>query len=150
MLAQSWTLPSPLSTLVWDSLLLFLLLRLESSFAGSSSIFLLWVLENGLHIARRQSADKYVRLRRELGPVSRIGTSETKRPHPVTLEFSLFWMSQCVPCSPARWILYHVTVKARANCFNIHSILLKSNVETVRLPPPWNRVETCWIDVGWV
>ena len=24
--------------------------------------------------------------------------------------FSLFWMLQCVACSPARWILYHVTV----------------------------------------
>ena len=39
----------------------------------------------------------------------RIGTSKTKQLHPVKLEFSLFWMSQCVARSPARWILYHVT-----------------------------------------
>ena len=41
------------------------------------------------------------------------GTSKTKRLHPVKLEFSLFWMSQCVASSPAWWILYHVTVSCK-------------------------------------
>ena len=27
--------------------------------------------------------------------------------------FSLFWMSQCVACSPAWWILYHVTASCK-------------------------------------
>ena len=29
------------------------------------------------------------------------------------LHFSLFWMSQCVACSPAWWILYHVTASCK-------------------------------------
>ena len=41
------------------------------------------------------------------------GTSKTKRLHPVRLKFSLFCMSQCVACSPARWILVHVTVNCK-------------------------------------
>ena len=41
------------------------------------------------------------------------GASKTKQLHPVKLEFSLFWMSQCVSCSLAWWILYHVTVSCK-------------------------------------
>ena len=37
------------------------------------------------------------------------GISRTKRLHQDKFAFSLFWMSQCVACSPAWWILYHVT-----------------------------------------
>ena len=32
----------------------------------------------------------------------RTGTSKAKRLHPVKFEFALFWMSQCVACSPVR------------------------------------------------
>ena len=42
-----------------------------------------------------------------------LGHAKTKRLHPVTLEVSLFWISQCVACSPGKWILYHVTVSCK-------------------------------------
>ena len=41
------------------------------------------------------------------------GTSRTKRLHQDKFAFSLFWMSQCVACSPAWWILYHVTASCK-------------------------------------
>ena len=51
------------------------------------------------------------------------GTSRTKRLHQDKFAFSLFWMSQCVACSPAWRILYHVTASCKGpihvhlNCF---------------------------------
>ena len=41
------------------------------------------------------------------------GTSRTKRLHQDKFAFSLLWMSQCVACSPAWWILYHVTASCK-------------------------------------
>ena len=41
------------------------------------------------------------------------GTSRTKRLHQDKFAFSLFWMSQCVACSPAWRILYHVTASCK-------------------------------------
>ena len=41
------------------------------------------------------------------------GTSRTKRLHQDKFAFSLFWMSLCVACSPAWWILYHVTASCK-------------------------------------
>ena len=41
------------------------------------------------------------------------GTSRTKRLHQDKFEFSLFWMSQWVACSPAWRILYHVTASCK-------------------------------------
>ena len=41
------------------------------------------------------------------------GTSRTKRLHQDKFSFSLFWMSQCVACSPAWWILYHMTASCK-------------------------------------
>ena len=41
------------------------------------------------------------------------GTARTKRLHQDKFAFSLFWMSQCVACSPAWWILYHVTASCK-------------------------------------
>ena len=41
------------------------------------------------------------------------GTSGTKRLHQDKFAFSLLWMSQCVACSPAWWILYHVTASCK-------------------------------------
>ena len=43
----------------------------------------------------------------------RTETFETKRLHSVSLEFSLFRMSQCVAYSQARWIFYHVIVSCK-------------------------------------
>ena len=39
--------------------------------------------------------------------------SRTKRLHQDKFAFSLFWMSQCVACSPAWRILYHVTASCK-------------------------------------
>ena len=36
-----------------------------------------------------------------------------KRLHQEKFAFSLFWMSQCIACSPAWWILYHVTASCK-------------------------------------
>ena len=44
---------------------------------------------------------------------------QTKRLHQVKFEFSLFWMSQCVACSPAWWILYHVTVSCKGPIYTL-------------------------------
>ena len=41
------------------------------------------------------------------------GTPRTKRLLQDKFAFSLFWMSQCVACSPAWWILYHVTASCK-------------------------------------
>ena len=41
------------------------------------------------------------------------GTSRTKRLHQDKFAFSLFWTSQCVACSPAWWILYHVSASCK-------------------------------------
>ena len=41
------------------------------------------------------------------------GTFKTKRLHSVKIEFSLYWMSQCIACSPARCFLYHVTISCK-------------------------------------
>ena len=41
------------------------------------------------------------------------GTSRTKRLHQDKFEFSLFWMSQWIVCSPAWWRLYHATVSCK-------------------------------------
>ena len=41
------------------------------------------------------------------------GTSRTKRLHQDKFSFSLLWMSQCVTCSPASRILYHVTARCK-------------------------------------
>ena len=41
------------------------------------------------------------------------GKSGTKRLHQDKFAFSLLWMSQCVACSPAWWILYHVTASCK-------------------------------------
>ena len=40
-------------------------------------------------------------------------TSRRKRLHQDKFAFSLFWMSQCIACSPAWRILYHVTASCK-------------------------------------
>ena len=37
--------------------------------------------------------------------------------HQAKVAFSLFWMSQCVACSPAWWILYRVTASCKGPIF---------------------------------
>ena len=42
-----------------------------------------------------------------------LGHPEQKGLHQDKFAFPLFWMSQCVACSPAWWILYHVTASCK-------------------------------------
>ena len=49
------------------------------------------------------------------------GTSRTKRLHQDKFAFSLFWMSQCIACSPAWRILYHVTASCKGPISSYHS-----------------------------
>ena len=66
-----------------------------------------------LELTRQKGTASSLRANGHLVSKLRTGTSKTKNIQICLDEVALFWMSQCVACSPVRYFLYPVTVSCK-------------------------------------